>query len=199
MKKKSLILSIITFMFCLISFTFVSYAWLINNEYLNGFKNTTTGIKYVYNLKSGVNSEEMKAENITFFDIDSVNETKYFLSMAKKIEIEIKNTGDMDISYTISQDNVDIDSTDIFVLVLFSDTSLESVDTTKSIKELYSTYSSVSGTIGKYNLLDDSDVFTVYAYVIGVQPDDDATNSFLTDSDNYSFIIKTEGTSAVND
>ena len=195
MKRKNLFLAIFSLILTLIGIITVSYAWVVNSVNLPSLHVTTSGVKYNYNITSGVNNLTGSVDDISFFDITDSNETEYFLDMAKVVTINLRNTGDIKMNYSISQENINTNNP--YVLLFFSNSLLTSNDLDGlTLQSFYQNHNSLTGTINKFDSLNTNDNVTFYVYIIGVVPGNPTNNNFL--NSNYSFTIKTEGV-GVND
>lgn len=187
---------------CCIVLVFASvvtiYAWLIYDKTTNKIDANSQGIKYVYSLDDSVKTTSISYNitNLTFFDIDDANEIDFFIDMACIIEFEIQNTGDIDITYEVSQTTglYDVDSPG--VLCLFSTSNANTLDTSTydTVADLIADTNvvndSISGNLVKYDTSNNtSDSDTYYLYIIGVQPIDTSINDFLYDDYNFTITI----------
>ncbi len=188
---------ILAFVVILITSISILFAWFTLQQRTTPINGTTTGVKFAYSINAGdVNQEKFEINNLVFFDIDNLdtdnfeNEKNYFLHQATMIEIVLSNTGDIDLTYTISQVSPNTDSA--YVLCFFSSTLLTQTDIDKetTLENLASSKSNVSGSLIKYNESTSiANSASVYVYIIGVQPNDDAKNSeFLNET--YYFQIE---------
>ncbi len=195
MKRNRLFLVVFSFILTIIGIVTVTYAWVINSVDLPSVYIKTEGVKYNCNITNGVNQVTGNLDNVSFFDITDINETPYFLDMAKVVTLNMRNTGDIKLSYEVTQDQVNTNNP--YLLLFFSDRLLTASDLTNTtLESFYSTHNSLTGTINKFNANNTNDNFTFYVYVIGVVPSTINNNDFLLN--NYSFTINMKGV-GVND
>lgn len=191
MAKKRMFFIIISCLLIIMASTSIVFAWIITQKNTNEIDANTSGIKFVYSVdgEKKLTSSEYLINNLSFFDIDSTYEIDDFLSMACLVTINVKNTGDIDLNYSVSQTSgaVDADNT-AGVLCIFSDTLITDVSSYSTINDLISDPNIASGSLEKYSGSNNVDV---YVYIIGVQTNDNATNDFLSSAYTFTITIAT--------
>lgn len=181
--KNKLLISFSLLVVSIFSLFFVTYAWIINRVNSPSIDGSTTGIKYVYELKD-YQKEDYTIKNIAFFDINRELEKDYFIDMATCVEIVIENTGDINLLFTISQ-VMTSENNSCYIQCVFTTQKISSIDNFESfIKE--------NKSIENEELLIDESK-TIYMYVFGIQLDENSSNEFLNDSYNFSIEIVGEG------
>ena len=102
MKKKELLVYILTPILLLGVTITIIVAWYTNTHKIGNIEGETSDIviSYTLNGQSG-NVTDYSVSNLTFFDIDNSNETNYFLDMVTIVELDIENVTNNDLSLTI--------------------------------------------------------------------------------------------------
>lgn len=203
MKKKIISMFIMSCVLLITVSISLVYGWIVyekDTEYIDG---NTSGIKFVYEINDELKVQSCKysISDVAFFDIDNLGEINHFLEMACEIKLEVRNTGDLDLNYTISQTAgmVSAEST-AGIICLFSQSQLtaSSISSYETINAMITSSSSpvsesVSGNLVKYNEASStSDSDTYYVYIIGVQTNDQANNDFLSLTYDFTITINTQ-------
>ena len=180
----------------------ISYGWYTNTVLIGKIDAETKEVTFSYKLDdSTTNIIKYEVSNLAFFDVDSVDELKYFQTMHTVITIELENFSSDDVSYylefesikSITQTNGD-ESSIAYVAGIFSET--ENLTITDNGTNSISTYMIQDySTQTNYKTRYDSKVNlevndgsnagarkTIYLHIFGVQEIDSATNEFLIDS-----------------
>lgn len=199
MMKRQKLFTIILIIFSLLFLASTTYGWIIYENKTKPININTNGLKFVYNIDDELKVDDItfSINDLTFFDIDEVGETKYFVDMARMIKLEIVNTGDVDLSYTVEIVNGLYTNLTPGVLAIFSDTLLTEASFNNNlsiIDQIENFEQTNSGEIIKYQD-DTASSSTVYVYIIGVQLDKAATNDFLDETYNFSLRISADSNS----
>ena len=178
----------------------ITYAWFIPNNQANGIDGYTDGIIFEYELSNyGSFIEEFDVTNLTFFDPNGHNndsdealyELEYFLESAIEVRLIITNTCRYDIELTVSQLN--LDKTKPHVLCIFSETKITSIDAYSSIQDIIDKSVNSVTRLNTKSLSGNYSSKTIYMYIIGIQPDDNATDEFLDDTYSLEIEMKAVG------
>lgn len=180
--------------------TGITYAWIAPNNQANGIDGYTDGIIFEYELSNyGSFIEEFDITNLTFFDPNGHNndsdealyELEYFLESSIEVQLIITNTCRYDIDLTVSQLNLDTNNP--YVLCIFSEKKISSVESYTSIQDIINGCDDITTTIRTQNLDDTFNSVSIYMYIIGIQPDDNATDEFLDDTYSLEIEMKAVG------
>lgn len=182
--KKKTIISISLIVISLLSIFTVAYAWIITRVETPSIDGSTTGVKFTYELKDLNKELNYNIYNISFFDIEREEEKTYFLDMAICVELEIQNTGLIDMIYTVNQ--VEPTKEAPYIQCIFMNKKIESI--TEDFKTFIESNKSLSN---QEIAVDGSSI--VYLYVFGVQPNKDSDNTFLESQYSFSIEIIGEG------
>ena len=216
MKKKELLVYILTPILLLGVTITIIVAWYTNTHKIGNIEGDTSDnvISYTLNDKL-LNVTDYTVSNLTFFDIDNSNETKYFLDMVTVVKIEIENVTNnelnltLDYSYTpkyqysITSDNK---TSNTFNTTLPSGMTAISeaycygfitkdilyennIENTKTISENIKDYSSK---ISPNEKISGNETKTYYLYLFGVQTVKSSNNDFL--KEKYNFTLKIQST-----
>ncbi len=193
MKKRifAIIFMIFAVVFSIASMS-VTSAWYVNVTNIGRIDAETKDLTFAYRFNGNEENElEYNVKNLTFFDITSSREIKYFLKMCTVVTLEISNNSNENVNYwinyysnkTVLKENDDIVSISYAASFILPN-RLESVDEYNSINNLISASNSSSSS---YSILFEdqclaNDVKTLYLYLFGVQEIASANNSFLIDS-----------------
>ncbi len=104
--KKFIIVNAILSLVLLVVIGGSMYAWYIRQAQSESVDITTKGIEFDYILNDDDTTENTKTyniEDVVFFDIDNVNEGKYFSDMAILVKVTVQNCCERDLDITISQ------------------------------------------------------------------------------------------------
>lgn len=193
-------MSILVICLSLIVITGITYAWIAPNNQAKGIDGHTDGIIFEYELSNyGSFVEEFDVTNLVFFDTNGHNddqeeasfELEYFLDSAIAVELVITNTCKYDIELTVSQGV--IDENNPYVKCIFSESKITSVDSYTSIQDIIDSNSDIQQRINTQNLTGTFNSITIYMYIIGIQPNDLATDEFLDDTYNLEIKMKAVG------
>ena len=167
------------------------YAWYVRTNHSESIDITTDGIVLTYEIDEDgqLNVNKYEISNLVFFDEDSSYEGKYFNPMAHMIQIDIQNKSKKKVDITLSfLEDTTLGSTDPYATCIISDADdLDSSSETGSVADYIST-NSLEREMTELNVAKDS-VATFYVYIYGVQPDDAATNDFLSDTDDNDNVL----------
>ncbi|MGM9972181.1 MAG: hypothetical protein ACI35W_07210 [Anaeroplasmataceae bacterium] len=173
----------------------ITYAWFINAKKTESVDVSTNGIvlSYTINDEDDVNTLEYTLDNISFFDVDSEHEGKYFTTMAVVIQLNLENHSKKDVDITVSTGNNSANSP--YVEAVVTNEEIDSSTYNKSVLDYLSDNSltnsyTIKNVVSQETAVVDASV--VYLYVYGVQPDDDATNDFLSETYNLTINIKAD-------
>ena len=197
--KKSGIIAIVTVIVACIAMVLVTiglvYGWFLDLNKTDAIDAETKGIVFSYTITDGTTSktdvQSYDVKNVAFFDIDGDGEGKYFSDMACEIELDVKNICDKNISvsFTFTPDQAETGPHlgGLFTSVkLSTDANIKTYNTVNALlaakKEATNYYEFT------YNSIAPEDTEKVYLYIFGIQPDDDADNTFFSSS--YGFEIK---------
>lgn len=191
-QKKKIIFYIINISLIVVVLSTTFYAWFTKTKvYEVPIDANSAGIEYSIDATTDGEDAYFSIKNLAFFDINKTNELDYFLPMAYKFIVTLKNTGEVDFVYSIQ--NGQIQSSGPYVTCIITDTALNDAtisnltdvngDEVITIADILAQSQEVTGTLGK-----DSTAVSYFCYVIGVQPDENSTNEFL--SEKYSFMLR---------
>lgn len=195
MNKKKIISFIIVFI-CVLSISIGSlFAWYTSSKTINEINGNSAGVNFSYLIddKPVSSVDKYSIENLTFFDVESEKELSYFVDMSNRITITLKNLSSISVNYTVSQGDLElpIDFSSLtnietaYVKCLFSLEEITIGEETKII-DLYGSYESATGS------LNINESVIIYVYIIGVQMNPDADQSFLDETYNFKINLKTE-------
>ena len=192
--------SVLVVLLSVVVLSIATVAWIAPNNRANGIDGHTDGIMFEYNL-DGIGSfvEEFDVTNLTFFDInghyddqdEALFELDYFLEEATEVKLTFTNTCKYDIHLNVRQQN--LDASVAHVLCIFSKTQITDVSTYNSIEELINSCDEVSLDINTQNLNGTFNSEVIYMYIIGVQPDDSASDKFLDSTYGLELYMKATG------
>ena len=192
--------SVLVVLLSVVVLSIATVAWIAPNNRANGIDGHTDGIIFEYNL-DGIGSfvEEFDVTNLTFFDInghhddqdEALFELDYFLEEATEVKLTFTNTCKYDIHLDVRQQN--LDTSVAHVLCIFSKTQITDVSTYNSIEELINSCDEVSLDINTQNLNGTFNSEVIYMYIIGVQPDDSASDEFLDSTYGLELYMKATG------
>lgn len=195
MKKKLIAIIGLTILLITASVSLI-YAWYINTNKVGHIDAQSDGIVLVYKLNGEYNkTNEYSIDNLVFFDIDNTKETKYFKSMAYKIEILLENKGTKDVVVSLTSTNTSImqyesdgstEASNAYADVIFTEEKIADYSN-DSLATVYSEYIEGNEEISNI-LVSAGQAKTIYAYVFGVQKMDNAKNEDFLD-DTYLFDI----------
>lgn len=195
MKKKLIAIIGLTILLITASVSLI-YAWYINTNKVGHIDAQSDGIVLVYKLNGEYNkTNEYSINNLVFFDIDNKKETKYFKSMAYKIEILLENKGTKDVVVSLTSTNTSImqyesdsstEASNAYADVIFTEEKIADYSN-DSLATVYSEYIEGNEEISNI-LVSAGQAKTIYAYVFGVQEMDNAKNEDFLD-DTYLFDI----------
>lgn len=186
--RKSMIITVIASVFSLAIIALsVTFGWFLNVNKTDAIDTTTKGIVFSYVITDGKTEKKdvsvYDVKNVAFFDIDSEYEGVYFKDMACCITLVYENVCDDDIEITLNFEPSNTEENSPYLDAVFSIEDLEMKESYKSVQNLLD--DNAHGEI-VVDEIAKSEKKTVYMYVFGVQPNDDANNDFFT-SDIYGF------------
>ncbi len=203
MRKKILITTIII---ALLALSFVGYGygygWFLKRSATEPIDANTKGIVFSYEVTDGYNTKKdvlaYSVKNVAFFDKDSENEGKYFKDMALEIEFKITNVCEYDLEISLEFIPTE-ETTTAHLEGLLTNQKITSTADLKTVEEVL-TKNKVGDSASQITIKealqakDDTNTSTtatggtvsVYLYLFGVQPDDTATNDFLTKTYGFS-------------
>ena len=196
MSKKTKIFifaNVIASILLLIAISTVMYSWYVNINQTNNVDVTTNGVIVTYEIDTDSKTTDTNSYTISdlvFFDEDSDFEGKFFTKMAHLVRFDITNKSKKSVDITLAN-NTNY-SSNIANKTPYATCVIAKTNAYDSTLTTYTT-SSVEGYIDDVELSKSStitnvavdDFATFYVYVYGVQPNDEATNDFL--SETYSF------------
>lgn len=201
---KPIILSITAIVILVIST--IVYAWYTNvdrvNQELDGSTNDIV-LDYTINSEAST-TKNYSISNLTFFDINSNEETKYLSSMAIKVKLNIKNYSKNAVDVTITFDTNKDDSNAYVDGIVWQDENLPISDNYSNIEEYIkgNNFTRECKIENMEKSTDSTPDYYVYIYLFGVQPNDNKNNDFLYTIDengdrtyipyNFTITIKAE-------
>lgn len=171
---KKMILPLITFVLAVIVLAVTSYAWFTKRDEVPGFNQNTDGLRLEYTITN--DKEELLAiDDLAFFDYknDTIadNEYQYFLDMALKYEVTLKNICDYDFYVNITNNSISEDSPYVDLLVFSNEPDIS----------LYSSFNDLRNASldnSKISVSANSSTNVIF-YVFGVVPNEPENNEFL--------------------
>ncbi len=214
MKKKELLMYIIA-PILLIGITItIIVAWYTNTHKIGNIEGDTSDNVISYTLNdTNVNVYKYSVSNLTFFDIDNVNETKYFLDMVTVVKLEIENVTNNSLYLTIDYSYIPkyqytntisttTSASNIFNTTLPSGASAISkaycygfISENKLEKTNIKENDSIENNISSYRSkienikLSGKSQITYYLYLFGVQVIDTSNNDFLKQKFNFTLSL----------
>ncbi len=156
-------------------------AWFTSGTKTTEINGETTGISFTYKVGNvdGTNSFDYSIENLTFFDVDSEAEARYFNDQVTIVNITLRNMSVVQVNYNVAQEGLNIPESieglssveTAYVKCLFSTSPIS--NPTNTIAELYDANESANGTLAAGASV------SIYVYIFGVQINDAAVNDFL--------------------
>ncbi len=203
MRKKILITTILIGLLALSFVGYgIGYGWFLNRSATESIDANTKGIVFSYEVTDGYNTKKdvlaYSVKNVAFFDKDSENEGKYFKDMALELKFEITNVCEYDLDVTLEFKPTE-ETTSAHLECLLTNTQITSTADYATVEDVL-TAKKVGDSASKITIPEalkakdettassTGGVASVYLYLFGVQPDDSATNDFL--SKTYGFSVE---------
>lgn len=216
MKKKELLMYIITPILLLGVTITIIVAWYTNTHKIGNIDGETSDNVISYTLNdTKVNVTEYQVSNLAFFDVDNQSETKYFKDMVIVVKLEIENVTNNNLTVEINysaipkyqynnSNTTGTIASNIFNTTLPSGvTSLStsyccgfiskndkdniSIDTKKTIEENITEKKYKSSINDEIN---GNEIKIYYLYLFGVQEIDSSNNDFLKEKYNFKLTIQ---------
>lgn len=171
---KKMILTIITFVIALIVLAVTSYAWFTKRDEIPGFSQNTDGLRLEYEITKDT-EKLITITDLAFFDYknDTISdaEYQYFLDMALKYEVTLKNSCDYDFYVNITNNSINEYSPYVGLLVFSNEPDLS----------LYSSFNDLRNASLENNQISISarTSTNVIFYVFGVVSNEPENNDFL--------------------
>lgn len=190
--RKFIFINLIASLVLLVIIGSTVLAWYVNRNQTESVDVTTDGIVVTYTINEDnttLNTDRYSVSNLVFFDIDSEYEGKYFTTCAVMLQLDVKNISKKNVDITVEfVPDTTLGLTDPYATcIICDDDDLDSSSYVGSVTG-YITTNSLERTLTVENIATNG-VATFYVYFYGVQPDDDATNAFLSETYDFTLLL----------
>lgn len=190
--RKFIFINLIASLVLLVIIGSTVLAWYVNRNQTESVDVTTDGIVVTYVINEDnttLNTDRYSVSNLVFFDIDSEYEGKYFTTCAVMLQLDVKNISKKNVDITVEfVPDTTLGLTDPYATcIICDDDDLDSSSYVGSVTG-YITTNSLERTLTVENIATNG-VATFYVYFYGVQPNDDATNAFLSETYDFTLLL----------